>query len=103
MLPALAPILPHLAEDAWQNAPWAVPTASVFQSGWFSPHEQWQAMPEPEQRAFRALKLIRWTISLQLHHSVICVCDVSLLQPSTLLNQCDPANILRAWLPGSVR
>ena len=37
MLPALAPILPHLAEDAWQSMPWAVPTASVFQSGWFSP------------------------------------------------------------------
>ena len=59
MLPALAPLLPHLAEDAWHNAPWTVATASVFQSGWFSPPEQWQSMPDAEQKALRALKLIR--------------------------------------------
>ena len=71
LLPALAPILPHLAEDAWQNMPWAVPTASVFQSGWFTPREQWQAMPQPEQRAFRALKLIRWILSFQLQFACV--------------------------------
>ena len=59
MLPALAPILPHLAEDAWQSLSWEVPTASVFQSGWYRPPEQWQSMPESEQKAFKALKLIR--------------------------------------------
>ncbi len=59
MLPALAPLLPHLAEDAWHSAPWQVPTASVFQSGWYSPPEQWQSMPDAEQKALRALKLIR--------------------------------------------
>ena len=59
MLPALAPLLPHLAEDAWHNAPWQVPTASVFQAGWYSPPEQWQSIPDSERTALRALKLIR--------------------------------------------
>ena len=83
MLPALAPILPHLAEDAWQSMPWAVPTASVFQSGWFSPREQWQAMPQPEQRAFRSLKLIRWILSFQICHTETCLCDLSILAASS--------------------
>ena len=39
--------------------PWQVPTASVFQSGWYSAPEQWQSMPDAEQKALRALKLIR--------------------------------------------
>ncbi len=58
-MPALAPLVPHLAEDAWHSAPWQVPTASVFQSGWYSAPEQWQSMPDAEQKALRALKLIR--------------------------------------------
>ena len=32
LLPALAPILPHLAEDAWLAMPWPTPTKSVFQA-----------------------------------------------------------------------
>ena len=31
LLPALAPVLPHMAEDAWQHLPWPQPAASVFQ------------------------------------------------------------------------
>lgn len=31
LLPALAPVLPHMAEDAWQHLPWPAPAASVFQ------------------------------------------------------------------------
>lgn len=32
LLPALAPVLPHMAEDAWQHLPWPQPAASVFQA-----------------------------------------------------------------------
>lgn len=59
LLPALAPILPHMAEDAWHSMAWQVATPSVFQSGWLIPPQEWQAMPEPKQQAFRALKFIR--------------------------------------------
>ena len=31
---ALAPIMPHMAEDAWQRLPYPAPKQSVFQAGW---------------------------------------------------------------------
>jgi len=31
---AMAPVLPHMAEDIWQALPYAVPQKSVFQAGW---------------------------------------------------------------------
>mmetsp|Transcript_26336 Transcript_26336/g.26770 ORF Transcript_26336/g.26770 Transcript_26336/m.26770 type:complete len:537 (+) Transcript_26336:200-1810(+) len=31
---AIAPILPHTAEDIWQNLPYSKPTGSVFEGGW---------------------------------------------------------------------
>ena len=30
LLPAIAPVLPHMAEDAWQALPYAAPAESVF-------------------------------------------------------------------------
>jgi len=46
---SIAPILPHMAEDIWQNLPYKKPTESVFEGGWpdnlmsFPEHdaEQW--------------------------------------------------------------
>jgi isoleucyl-tRNA synthetase len=31
---SIAPILPHLAEDIWQNLPYSTTTSSVFEGGW---------------------------------------------------------------------
>lgn len=31
---AVAPVLPHMAEDIWQNLPYEVTTESVFEGGW---------------------------------------------------------------------
>jgi isoleucyl-tRNA synthetase len=31
---AIAPILPHMAEDIWQNLPYEKPSKSVFEGGW---------------------------------------------------------------------
>jgi len=31
---AIAPILPHMAEDIWHNLPYETPTESVFEGGW---------------------------------------------------------------------
>ncbi|KAJ1469928.1 Isoleucyl-tRNA synthetase, partial [Baffinella frigidus] len=36
LLSAIAPILPHMAEDAWQNLPWPAPTTSVRNDEWTS-------------------------------------------------------------------
>ncbi|GMH36377.1 hypothetical protein BSKO_04245 [Bryopsis sp. KO-2023] len=38
MLTASAPILPHLAEDAWSNLHVSDQEASVFKAGWFQPN-----------------------------------------------------------------
>lgn len=54
LLPALAPVLPHMAEDAWQYLPWPQPAASVFQaseqapatlSPWSACRGEWTAAP----------------------------------------------------------
>ncbi|BAY52440.1 isoleucyl-tRNA synthetase [Thermostichus vulcanus NIES-2134] len=39
---AIAPVLPHLAEDIWQHLPFKTPYLSVFQSGWVQLSAQWQ-------------------------------------------------------------
>ena len=35
LLPAIAPVLPHMAEDAWQAVPYPKPADSVFQASTF--------------------------------------------------------------------
>ena len=65
LLPALGPIVPHLAEDAWQSLPWAAPCASVFPAGWFQPPAEWASLPAEQAAAFRALLLIRSALTLQ--------------------------------------
>lgn len=50
----IAPILPHLAEDAWQNLPFQVATEDgsiakfVFESRWPTLNERWLAFPDNE-------------------------------------------------------
>lgn len=39
---AIAPVLSHMAEDIWQNLPYATAEKSVFQAGWVKLEEQWQ-------------------------------------------------------------
>lgn len=50
----IAPIVPHLAEDAWQNLPFQVATEDgciakfVFESRWPALNERWLAFPDDE-------------------------------------------------------
>nr|MDJ0557173.1 class I tRNA ligase family protein [Microcoleaceae cyanobacterium MO_207.B10] len=39
---AIAPVLPHMAEDIWQNLPYPTPYKSVFESGWVKLESKWQ-------------------------------------------------------------
>jgi len=39
---AIAPVLSHMAEDIWQNLPYATAHKSVFASGWIKLDPQWQ-------------------------------------------------------------
>ncbi len=59
LLPVLAPLVPHLAEDAWQNLPWAPSERSVFQAGWFAAPDAWRSLPRDTLDVFRALLALR--------------------------------------------
>ena len=54
---AIAPVLPHLAEDIWQYLPHSTPYQSVFESGWVTIEPQWQRLDLAEQwESLRALR-----------------------------------------------
>ena len=61
LLAALGPILPHLAEDAWQSLSPALTQGqpSVFQAGWLEPQQAWSAIPDWEVSTAESLKTIR--------------------------------------------
>ena len=42
----IAPVLCHMAEDIWQNLPYPVAEASVFERGWPVAPEAWTSAPE---------------------------------------------------------
>lgn len=54
----MAPILPHMAEDAWQALPYAKPTPSVFQAGWPAPQAAWKQAADADA-AWNALLQLR--------------------------------------------
>ncbi len=56
---AMGPLLPHMAEDIWQNLPYAKPAASVFQAGWVD-----------ALRAFPAFEAEEWASLLRLRDDV---------------------------------
>eukprot|EP00550_Attheya_septentrionalis_P007820 CAMPEP_0198285680 /NCGR_PEP_ID=MMETSP1449-20131203/4920_1 /TAXON_ID=420275 /ORGANISM="Attheya septentrionalis, Strain CCMP2084" /LENGTH=1042 /DNA_ID=CAMNT_0043983181 /DNA_START=131 /DNA_END=3259 /DNA_ORIENTATION=+ len=64
---AISPILPHMAEDIWQNLPYEKSTESVFEGGWpahlssFPPHDvdQWALVRSLRDDLNRVLELAR--------------------------------------------
>ncbi|MEB3168998.1 MAG: isoleucine--tRNA ligase [Synechococcaceae cyanobacterium] len=53
----IAPVLCHMAEDIWQNLPYAVAEASVFERGWPTADQDWLNALSPEERT--AIKDVR--------------------------------------------
>lgn len=66
MLPIIAPLLPHMAEDAWQCLPYQAPAVSIFQAGWHSVPEEWREMSEAELTTWKAVLAIRAEVNQQL-------------------------------------
>ena len=52
----IAPVLCHMAEDIWQNLPYAVAERSVFERGWPTAPSEWR-QPSLEQPMDRILEL----------------------------------------------
>jgi isoleucyl-tRNA synthetase len=53
---AIAPIVPHLAEEVWQHLPYQAPTLSVFERGWVRPDELFPVFEEDRWTKVRALR-----------------------------------------------
>lgn len=53
---SVAPILPHMAEDIWQNLPYSKSSESVFEGGWPT---QLAAFPEHDSSIWELVRLVR--------------------------------------------
>ena len=53
---SIAPILPHMAEDIWQNLPYEKPTGSVFEGGW---PEDLASFPEHDADQWEMVRSLR--------------------------------------------
>eukprot|EP00612_Vaucheria_litorea_P000398 CAMPEP_0171455874 /NCGR_PEP_ID=MMETSP0945-20130129/2589_1 /TAXON_ID=109269 /ORGANISM="Vaucheria litorea, Strain CCMP2940" /LENGTH=991 /DNA_ID=CAMNT_0011981191 /DNA_START=110 /DNA_END=3082 /DNA_ORIENTATION=- len=58
---AIAPILPHMAEDIWQTLPYQTPHKSIFQSGWLE-----QSHPPHESEMWDRLRFLRADVNKNL-------------------------------------
>jgi isoleucyl-tRNA synthetase len=58
----IAPVLCHMAEDIWQNLPYAVTERSVFERGWPVVAEEWR-IPFSRRTAVHDLRELRSTIN----------------------------------------
>ena len=86
---AMAPVLPHLAEDIWQFLPYATPHASVFAAGWpafahpTERKDEWAAMRTLRDEVNKALEKLRAdkTIGASLEAGLMVASDDPLLKP----------------------
>nr|B8HMX3.1 RecName: Full=Isoleucine--tRNA ligase; AltName: Full=Isoleucyl-tRNA synthetase; Short=IleRS [Cyanothece sp. PCC 7425] len=60
---AIAPVVPHLAEDIWQFLPYPTPYKSVFEAGWVSLDATW-TNPDPQLlETFEQVRLLRFKVN----------------------------------------
>lgn len=52
----MAPIVPHMAEDVWQNIPYTKPTSSVFEMGWVKEQD---TFPAHDEELWTKMRLLR--------------------------------------------
>lgn len=91
MLPLIAPLLPHMAEDAWQCLPYKQPHKSVFQNGWIKAPQEWRTLPANEAATWRAVLGIRSEINQQLEKARTDKALGASLEARILLHVSDPA------------
>lgn len=65
ILPIIAPLTPHMAEDAWQNLPYSTSKVSVFLNGWSPSHEEW-LMDSNMDNVWKSILAIRDEVNQQL-------------------------------------
>lgn len=101
LLSALAPLVPHMAEDAWLNHPQRSSNgsnlaASVFLAGWAAPHQQWSSMSDTDLSCWSALPAVRETCTKALELARADKQLGSSLEASITLHVSDPQ--VAVWL-----
>jgi isoleucyl-tRNA synthetase len=69
---AIAPVLPHMAEDAWQNLPFKFETRgtvaeTVFEGGWPEVDGDWRSFSDTDGVFWSKLLLVRFVGRLELY------------------------------------
>jgi isoleucyl-tRNA synthetase len=60
---AIAPVLPHLAEDIWQHLPYATPHKSVFAAGWLQLDPAWDEPGNELLATFEQIRQLRFKVN----------------------------------------
>jgi isoleucyl-tRNA synthetase len=60
---AIAPVVPHLAEDIWQNLPYSTTHASVFQAGWPQLDPVWSQPGTELPILFEQIRQLRFKVN----------------------------------------
>ncbi|KAJ9521979.1 hypothetical protein QJQ45_024859, partial [Haematococcus lacustris] len=93
LLACLAPIAPHMADDAWQAAPQALQAGrlSVFQGGWAQSEPQWsEGLGADEARTWAALRTIRDAVNMTMEKARSAGSIGASLDARVLLHVADP-------------
>ena len=89
MLPLIAPVLPHMAEDAWQCLPYDDHCISVFQAGWLSVPNEWREIPEAEKDMLSVVLAVRSEVNQLLEKARMDKLLGSSLEAKVLLHASD--------------
>jgi isoleucyl-tRNA synthetase len=63
---AIAPVVPHLAEDIWQHLPYSTPYPSVFGAGWLHLEPEWATLDKDLLAVFDQLRQLRFKVNERL-------------------------------------
>ncbi len=85
LLPIIAPLTPHMAEDAWQNLPYSTSKVSIFLNGWAPSHKEW-VIDSSVEDVWKAILAIRDEVNQQLEKARVEKALGSSLEASILLN-----------------
>ena len=94
ILPIIAPLTPHMAEDAWQNLPYEAQTISVFMNGWAaadaSSSSQW-SINDHTEGVWKSILAIRDEVNQLLEKARVEKSLGSSLESKIMVHVEDPA------------
>ncbi|KAL1526923.1 hypothetical protein AB1Y20_015614 [Prymnesium parvum] len=100
LVAAMAPILPHMAEDIWQALPYASPHKSAFQNGWPQPDA-----PQVDEEEWAALRACRDQVNKCIEAARVDKALGASLEAKVLLHTDDPTlqHALQKYAGGEAR